>query len=80
MSSIFFIDARVALIDSLLKGIAKDTRADMLDMSRDGVEQIAAALDGISKRDAAPASLLRAPYPQTLGVLCKRRDVWSSRA
>ena len=52
MPSIVFIDSRVAAIESLLTGLAQDVRVVMLDVTQDGVEQIAAALNGITDLSA----------------------------
>ena len=48
MPSIVFIDSRVAAIENLLTGLTQDVRVVMLDATQDGVEQMAAVLNGIT--------------------------------
>lgn len=47
-SQIVFIDGALANIDELLAGLAPGVQAVVLDPTRDGVAQIAAALAGVS--------------------------------
>ena len=51
MSSFVFIDSRVADIERLLAGLAADVQVVILDPSRDGITQIAAALTSITNLD-----------------------------
>ena len=48
MASIVFIDARVAAINSLLTGFAKNVQVIIIDAQQDGIDQMAAALAGIT--------------------------------
>ena len=51
-NSIIFVDWRVADIDSLLAGMPADAEVVILDGASDGVDQIAARLQGRSSLDA----------------------------
>jgi len=48
VSGIVFIDSRVKDLEQLLAGLAADVQAVVLDSERDGIAQIAAALQGVT--------------------------------
>jgi hypothetical protein len=52
MSSVVFIDSRVADIERLIAGLSADVEVVILDPAQDGVTQIAAALAGIADLDS----------------------------
>ena len=52
MSSYVFIDSRVRNYDLLLASLAPDTQVVILDSAHDGIEQIAAVLEGVTELDA----------------------------
>ena len=52
MSTYVFIDSRVRNYESLLASLAPDAQVVILDPAQDGIEQIAAALEGTTDLDA----------------------------